>query len=350
MATPKLQEHKDYTKWLNFYERKKHLNITKLAELAIKEFNSTSSKSTWMSRFEHIKQLYDKSKLQQHHENKDKKFLEFIGLSYPYTQKKKNFAKKIDETKIINISDPHEPYSSHVVWDEILNKHHDAYHIHVNGDIADFYSKSRFRKTDHENFNDELRAIFDRLEWLSIHWKRITLIRGNHDNRAEKRMQSLVDSDMLFLTEQDLLSYLCAFFDNIEIVGERVHSQDDKTCVVDFIWQCGDIIFTHIERSSKQSSALLDEISSQLHKWSRVFKLKPYRIIMQGHNHRCSFDTNGSEYLYICPMAASLTTAGLKYALSPALNGAPPVTGYVEIYQKNGITDINRTKIRIFEQ
>lgn len=341
----KIQEDKNFNKWVEFFEKKRHLNDYGIAKLAVAEFGG--NRKTWGSRFESIRNLYN-NKLESQHKKDDQTFIEKLGKHYPYIQPKKNYCKKINNEKIINISDPHEPYSSKQVWNEILEKHHDAAHIHINGDIADFYSKSRFRKTEHENFDNELKIIFDRLEWLSTHWKRVTLIRGNHDNRVEKRMQSLVDSDMVFLTKTDLLSYMCAYFDNIEVVGERVISNDGSSADIDFIWQCGDIIFTHIERSSKQSSALLDGISSQIHKWSRAFNLRPYRIIMQGHNHRCTFDTNGVEYLYICPMAASLTTTGLKYALSPSLNGAPPIIGYVEIYQKDGITDINKTKIRIF--
>ncbi len=350
----RIQHSKDFNIWQEFFNKKKHLNDYEISKFAVEKFGG--SRQTWTSRFESIRQLsknneqlLPKNKLQEEHEKADNAFLTFIGKDYPYIQPKKNYSKKIINEKIINVSDPHEPYSFQPVWDDIYKNHHDAAHIHVNGDIADFYSKSRFKKTVHEEFSNELKVIFERLEWLSTNWKKITLIRGNHDNRVEKLMASLVNSDMLFLTKTDLLSYLCAFFDNIELVGERITSTDGTVADIDFIWQCGDIIFTHIERSQKQSSGLLETISNQMHRWSKMFNLKPYRVIMQGHNHRCTFDTNGAEYLYICPMAACLTTNGLKYALSPSLNGVPPITGYIEIYQKDGITDVNKTRIKIFE-
>ena len=350
----KLQNNKDYKIWCEFFNKKKHLTDYEISIFAKEHFGG--KRQTWESRFENIRQnLKEKqqpilqNKLVEQHIKEDTAFLEFIGKSYPYIPPKKNFNKKIDNEKIINVSDPHEPHSFQPVWDDVLKYHHNAHHIHINGDIADFYSKSRFKKTEHQEFSKELRAIFDRLEWLSTNWKKVTLIRGNHDNRVEKLLANLLNSDMLFLTKRDILGYMCAYFDNVELVGERITSGDGSTADIDFIWQCGDIIFTHIERSQKQSSGLLETISSQLHKWSRIFNLKPYRVIMQGHNHRCTFDTNGIEYLYICPMAACLTTTGLKYALSPSLNGAPPVMGYIEIYQKDGITDINKTKIKIFE-
>ena len=141
---------------------------------------------------------------------------------------------------------------------------------------------------------------------------------------------------------------MCAYFSNVEMVGERVISEGNEIGI-DFLWQFNDVIFTHIERSQKQSSALLDGISGQLHKWGRTFGFKPYRVIIQAHNHRATFDANGSEYLYLCPMAANLATTGLKYALSPMMGGNPPVVGYMELYQVDGVTQINKTKMRIFD-
>lgn len=346
MATPNVSQLPDYPKWVMFYGRKKHLSIHTISMLASKEMGGNVQ--TWKNRFQFIEQNALQSKLSKHHQDRDARFLEFIGRTVEYKQPKKDHAKNTIPGKLVVISDPHEPYSRKSIWDEVLREHKDADHIHINGDIADFYSKSRFKKTDHERFDAELAAVFDRLEWLSTHWKRVTIIRGNHDNRTEKAIAGLLDSDMLFLTEQDLLSYMCAWFDNIEVVGERI-SVEGKNVDISFVWQFNDIIFTHIERSQKQSSALLDTIGQQLHKWSRLLKLKPYRIIIQAHNHRASFDTNGSEYLYLCPMVANVATNGLKYALSPSLNGAPPISGYMVLYHENGQTDINKTRLRIIE-
>jgi predicted phosphodiesterase len=336
----------DYPTWLMFYGKKKHLPIKKIATLAAKTYGG--SISTWRSRFQQIEMNSMSSKLAKHHQDKDARFLEFIGRTADYKAPKKQHAKKTDDSKLIVVSDPHEPYSRKSIWDEILRDHKDASHIHINGDIADFYSKSRFKKTEHEQFGNELRSVFDRLEWLSTHWKKVTLIRGNHDNRTEKAIAGLLDSDMLFLTEMDLLSYMCAWFDNIEVVGERINVEW-KNIEISFVWQFQDIIFTHIERSQAQSSALLGTIGQQLHKWSRIFNLKPYRVIIQAHNHRATFDTNGAEYLYLCPMVANVATTGLRYALSPNLNGAPPINGYIIIHHKDGLTDINRTRMRIIE-
>lgn len=346
MSQPVVSQLPDYPKWVLFYGRKKHLPPHTIATLAARHFGGPVN--TWRNRIEFIINNSMKSKLSKHHDDQDTRFLEFIGREAGYKAPKKDHAKKTLPGKLVVVSDPHEPYSRRSIWEEIQTHHKDAEHIHINGDIADFYSKSRFKKTEHENFQNELRAVFDRLEWLSTNWKRVTIIRGNHDNRTEKAMAGLLDSDMLFLTEQDVLSYMCAWFDNIEVVGERINVEG-KTVSISFVWQFNDIIFTHIERSQKQSSALLDTIGQQLHKWSRLFNLKPYRIIIQAHNHRASFDTNGVEYLYLCPMLANVATTGLKYALSPSLNGAPPVSGYMVLFHENGVTDVNKTLMRIIE-
>lgn len=336
----------EYPTWSQFYERKKHLPINTIANLATKEHGG--SRKTWYDRFTHIQNNSMKSKLAKHHQDQDARFLEFIGKSPDYKQPKKQHLKNTDSSKLLCISDPHEPYSLKSIWKDLEENHKDASHIHINGDIGDFYSKSRFKKTEYESFKDELLAVFDRLEWLATHWKRVTIIRGNHDNRTEKAIAGLLDSDMLFLTETDILSYMCAYFDNIEVVGERINIEG-KNVEISFVWQFQDIIFTHIERSQAQASGLLATLGQQIHKWSRIFKLKPYRVIIQAHNHRACFDTNGTEYLYLCPMVANVATTGLKYALSPSLNGAPPINGYMIIYHENGLTDINRTRMVLFE-
>jgi hypothetical protein len=48
-------------------------------------------------------------------------------------------------------------------------------------------------------------------------------------------------------------------------------------------------------------------------------------------------------------MVANVATTGLKYALSPSLNGAPPINGYMVVHHENGRTDINKTRMRIIE-
>ena len=210
--------------------------------------------------------------------------------------------------------------------------------------MSHFYSKTHFRKTGHEDFSYELKKLFDYFEWLSTHWKRVTVLLGNHDNRAEKKISDELDSDMLWMVEMNLIEYVSSFFDNIEVVGESVKDENGSFSLK-FLWQYGDILFTHIERSQKQSSSLLSNIEDSLYKWASTFGLNGFRWIVQGHNHRFDLSYNGAHFLALVPMAANLTGTGLQYVLQPSMRGVPPVTGYFVFFQKDGITDFNQSRV-----
>jgi predicted phosphodiesterase len=267
-----------------------------------------------------------------------------MKVPYPVIHLPKNYSKTVDEDKIICVSDPHSPYEDARVFDHILLNHHDTPHIHVNGDLGDFYSKSHFVNMEHENFSDELRAVWYRMEWLSANFRRVTLVKGNHDDRACKKMASMVTSDLLYLTERDVIGYLASFFDNIEVVGTQVKDPvTSQNINIGFIWQYKDIVFTHIERSQKQLTALSSGIDESLRDWHETIQLKPYRVIIQAHNHQSNEHTSGGIRRIVAPMAARLTGKGLQYVFKPALKGRPPVTGFTIIYNHNGRTDFNRT-------
>lgn len=301
---------------------------------------------TWRNREQALRNYNpEREKKLQRVEDEDARFMESLGYSYPYKAPPKRFSKKIDESKLVCIADPHEPYSHPSVWRDVLDKHHDAYHIHINGDFFDFYSQSHFRKIEgDESFNLELKKGFDRLQWLSSHFHRVTLILGNHDNRAEKRISDQLDADKLWLVKRDIVQYCASFFDNVEVVGQRIDS-NGRSVDVSFIWQWKDVIFTHIERSQKQSSALLSGINESLGYWSGYLKLKPYSFIIQGHNHRADVLDLGDKTLMLAPMAADILGKGLRYVLQPGLRGQPPTVGYIVLHNRDGKTVYNESRI-----
>lgn len=349
LPTQPMEEHKDFAKWFALYQRKSHLTPYAISQLLQKQFGGP--RTTWQARVSACQAFEEQLKRQRKRQNESiEGFVkEILGKPYPYIPPKKDFHKSPDRTKLVCVADPHEPYSLRTLWEEVLEKHHDAYHIHINGDLFDFYSKSRFRKIEgDEVFKDEIRAGFDRMEWLSTNFTRVTLIKGNHDNRTEKKIAEYVDADMLWLTERDIVRYLATFFDNVEVVGERVES-GGETVPVEFIWQYKDMVFTHIERSQKQSSSLIDGIVQDLLRWSNMMRLKPFRWVIQGHNHRCAVEDLGTCYGMLIPMAGRITGRGLRYALSPSLRGKPPVSGYGVFFTENGKTDFNRSRPYIVE-
>lgn len=292
-------------------------------------------------------------KLAEYYQQSNKEFLEAIGVDYPYNRPLPQWDNNVDENKKIVYADLHEQYTDEVLMEDSLI-HKDAGTAIVAGDLSDFYSKSRFRKTKNVNYQIEILETFKRLEWLATHYKKVKLLQGNHDNRPEKKIQELFSAvgeiDLRAInTEKSLLARLVAYFDNIELVYTKAknHNYDiDMT----HIYQEGDAIITHGELSMKQSSSLMERISNYLHSWSTVLELKPYRAILQGHNHRGYKSIEGGELWMLIPCGMETVSIGGEYIFSPKMIGKPPVKGYAILYQENGVTDFNRTNFYICQK
>lgn len=274
-------------------------------------------------------------------EKQDQKLFNFMGLGDSYRRPASKWTKS-DAKKNLVLSDPHEPYGNEGVYRVVETQHKDADTLIIPGDLSDYYSRSRFRKTRHVKFSDELRATFLRLEWLATHWKRVFIMMGNHDNRPEKQIAQLFDGnvELQIMTEQNLLTRLASYFDNVEVVGTQLDSTD---VYLTHIWQYGDIIFTHAEKSMAQKSALMGKISEQLHRWTPRLNLKPFKVIAQGHNHTAMKQVMGGETWFLLPTASNPESIGFEYIYSPRMIGDPPCVGYSIMYQDRGETDTNNS-------
>ena len=280
-------------------------------------------------------------------ENQERLF-RFMELPFPYTPPPKKWAGETNPSKILSLADPHDPYSCGVVLSHVMDYERDAHTIIVPGDIGDYYSKSRFRKTRHQSFSYELKSVFIRLEWLSTHWKNVKVMLGNHDNRPEKHASALIGNevDILIMTEQNMLAHLISFFPNVELVGKQLDSTDIN---LTHIYQHGDIIFTHGELSVTQGTAILDRVQGWLDKWAHVLELKPYRVLAQAHNHRDLEQVKGTVKRMLLPTASNPYSAGMEYIYTSRMIGDPPSIGYTVLHQEDGRTDFNRSHNVVFE-
>ena len=278
-----------------------------------------------------------------------KKLFRFMNLPSPYKRPKAIHLPKTDAYKILSISDPHEQYSNRIVLDHCYEHEATAETLIVPGDLGDYYSKSRFKKVRYVKFEDELRAVFKRIEWMANRWKTVKIMIGNHDNRPEKHITELMQKDSmdaLLMTESNMLERLAAYFDNVEIVGTQL---DDTDINLTHIYQHGDIIFTHGEISLKQNTAVLERVQNYLDQWAELLQLKPFNVLAQAHNHRDSNDTVGKRKCFLLPTASNPFSIGFEYVYSSRMIGTPPQIGYSLFYQEHGLTDINRSHNIIFK-
>jgi len=274
------------------------------------------------------------------HKEREKAFCAAFQIPYPYVPPPSKFSPIIDPREILVLSDPHEPYAAEYVYQDALANHHTAAMVVVPGDLGDYYSKSRFKKPKPGNFRDEVRAVFYRMEWLSQHWHTVKIMLGNHDNRPEKKIQNLLDADpeLLILTEQNLLLHLACYFPNIEIVQHRI---ENTSLGLTYLWQFGDMVFTHGEISRAQPTATLEYISNWLHRWGELAGIKDYRLICQGHNHQSlKRDVDGETWMML-PAISDPFSLGSEYVWSGRLYRWPPVVGYSVLYHDEGRVSTN---------
>lgn len=276
------------------------------------------------------------------------KFLNYIGLQYPYKPPKQTLHKTLDPTKILYLADPHEPYGNPEVYKEAFDKHWDAKTVIIGGDLFDFYSQSRFEKTRVQPFRKELRAGFLRLEQLASKFDTILILAGNHDNRSEKTLVNLMQKspELLEVFGYNILNFICDFFPNVKPVGIELNLigiEERHKKVLTHIYQHGDIIFTHAERSNANRETLMKNISEYLRKWGAYLGLKSYSVIAQAHNHSDMKTTWGTERWFLTPCASSPYSVGFEYILHPSMKGSPPCVGYSVFHQENGKTDYNRS-------
>ena len=287
-----------------------------------------------------------KKSLLKWNKNQEKLF-KFMSVPHPYRRPKSSHMRHTDPTKILSLSDPHEPYANRVVLDYCYYRMRTAEILICPGDLGDYYSKSRFKRTRYVSFADELRSVFKRIEWMANSWKVVKIMIGNHDNRPEKNIAKNLqgDVDTLIMTETNILELLASYFDNVEIVATQL---DDTDINLTHIYQYGDIIFTHGEISLKQSSAILERVQNYLDQWSENLQLKSYSVLAQAHNHRDFNGIVGSRKCFLLPTASNPFSPGFEYIYSSRMIGSPPQVGFSTFYQERGLTDINRSLNTIF--
>jgi hypothetical protein len=273
--------------------------------------------------------------LEEMHHERERAFCEAFNIPFPYIPPEKRFSPDVEAGKILVLPDPHEPYGAQFVFDDALENHWNSEMVIVPGDLGDYYSKSRFRKTRPGNFRAEVMSVFLRLEWLSTHWRTVKVMLGNHDNRPEKKIQDIlnVDTELLILTELNLLQHLACYFPNIEVVGHRIKSTGIG---LTYLWQFGDMIFTHAEISRAQESATMEYVSNWLHTWRHMIDLKPYTFIGQAHNHGQYNGGRDGEKWLMFPTASDPYSVGMEYVYQGRMYKKPPVVGYSLVYHDNG--------------
>ena len=193
-----------------------------------------------------------------------------------------------DREKILVIPDLHVPFQHRAAVAEMLRRDGDADRAVVMGDVGDAFSLSRFIKYEHLPYQEEIVALVQMFETLSMAFPRIDLIAGNHDGlRLEKALRTSLNEDFMAAVQficNNVLSPVDAIasrFKNVYLSGHQVDRHR-----VRWFTQIGDVLFTHAEAFSRVPGAAMRRIEEWITDMERTLHLNPWKIIVQAHTHQ----------------------------------------------------------------
>ncbi len=254
-----------------------------------------------------------------------------------------------DEMKILVLSDLHVPFHNVELLTSAIREHSDAHTVVLLGDFLDMYSASRFSRSRHISIEEELRQAAAILEVLSSTFQRVIVLEGNHDTRAQRWLQTnRPEIGPLLLHPFEYIRYrwseegVTARYQNVEFHCSHVQTSGPESPVAlrHFIL-IGDALLGHFERSLKGNARTVQTLALEwLPQWEGyLFGVGQVRVVVQAHVHRLSKVQWGRYTLFECGCIADV----MKYALVDPKFGAPQ-PGYVVLYQRNGVTDVNRSQ------
>ena len=161
----------------------------------------------------------------------------------------------------------------------------------------------------------------------------------NHDNRLDKYMYDNATEKLIKFCHIGITKDLLNLIPNVRIVCQKNGRE------VSHIWQYKDVVFTHFEKSSIDIGKPVQEIDKYLHKWKEIYKLKPFNVIVQAHNHNSAYCKVGSKRLYQIPCLINIDEIAFDYVFSGKPQGTPPTIGYIQAEFTNNKFDFNKSKI-----
>lgn len=215
----------------------------------------------------------------------------------------------------------------------------------VSGDLMDFYSISRFLKYERVSIEQEIAATDALLGQLAAAFPDVLIVSGNHDSqRFEKQLRSLLAPEMMHVIELltggnlSVIHMLAKRYKNVRFAPQAAGSHS-----LGWMTQVGDLLVTHAEKFSRVPGAALRQIDEGLTDFDHVYKLKPWRVLLQAHTHAASLIPWKADRLMGETGCMCLTHG---YQMTARMGGRPQRQGYVTLQQTNGVTDLNSVHFR----
>ena len=204
--------------------------------------------------------------------------------------------------KILGIGDIHEPYHDTKAIEWACDKGGDCDTVVLMGDTANLDSVSRFTKTSNVPIDYEYNVLVDLFDFFSKNFRRVVVLRANHENRLPNLIRSLLPPPVVEVMQRmghiDLISFLALQYKNVYAVNE---------------WcRLGDIYFSHKEVFSTiamRSVSIVDDYF-QLH----YEDVRP-AVVAHAHTHHFGFIPHKERML--------IETGTMCHYMDYALSGRP---------------------------
>lgn len=240
------------------------------------------------------------------------------------------------------ISDTHLPNVRRDLLATICRRHKGC-NVIVAGDVLDNGRFSRWPKTDTRDHNvKEALASRDALaSYLRRYFDAVKLLEGNHDARFYRNAAQL-GADYYYATQEFFRS---AFQQRhgVELVQRRFESKDaQRHITLAFFEQIGDCVIGHVERSGATPMRGGRIANDFFQKWRGELGLThPWRVLLQAHTHHRGYWFDPVTQVHCYETGALCDNP--SYAIE-GHRGDPIQHGYYLLVQKDGVTDLHKSR------
>lgn len=240
--------------------------------------------------------------------------------------------------KILCLGDLHVPFHNKEVITSIVEEHAKTTDILVIlGDIFDQYSVGSWPKNKEIILAHEYNEVFKLVEYFSKKFKKIYMIRGNHDARLQKYFMKAISPGVSCFIEPDLLEHIVngeslqgtidpASRKNSNIKLVKTHNFENVEYVGSkggWYVQVGGCIFAHPSFASSIAGKTVTETAQFF------IERRNFNSVVVGHLHRCGkFCWKGKLLMEVGCLCTTM-----DYANDPKLHYKDgQVTGYGVVY------------------
>lgn len=245
----------------------------------------------------------------------------------------------------IIVSDFHIPDERMDLLAEVAERHA-GLDLWIAGDINDFEKYGRHLQQNHDL--PTLRKVLARtdatFEFLSHYHPNIYVLMGNHDLWIPRSASRALGPDFHWIS-QEFLIWAYEQRHGVKVMRTNIIKSNGRPVEVMHYYQLGDCLISHAENYGNRPAAGVEKTHNHFTTLNRYLGRPPFRVILQAHTHRCCYFEHPETGVH-CYEIGSLCDVA-DYVLQQSKHG-PPQNAYFFLSQKDGVTQINESRLYRF--